>query len=107
MKVITLCGSTKFKDAFREMEKKLTLQGHAAISLGFFEQSEGVAITPEQEAMFEKIHLRKIDLADEIFVIDVDGYVGKSTANEIHYAKSRGKAVNYYSQIETNSLSHS
>ncbi|PYZ96517.1 hypothetical protein CR205_12435 [Alteribacter lacisalsi] len=97
MKVITLCGSTKFKNTFREMEKKLTLEGHAVISLGFFEQSEGIEITPEQEAMFEKIHRRKIDIADEIYVIDVDRYIGKSTAAEIEYAQNQGKAVHYYS----------
>jgi hypothetical protein len=98
MRVITLCGSTKFKKQFREAETAITLSGNIVISVGFFEQSEGITITEEQEKLFEKIHLRKIDMADEILVIDVNGYIGKSTRNEIEYARSKGKKVNFYSQ---------
>ncbi len=97
MKVITLCGSTKFKKQFREAEASLTLQGHIVISLGFFEQSEGIKITQEQEKFFEDMHYRKIDMSDEIFVIDVDGYIGNSTNKEIEYAKKTGKIIRYYS----------
>jgi hypothetical protein len=98
MKVITLCGSTKFKKQFREAEAAMTLSGNIVISVGFFEQSEGITITEEQEKMFEQIHLRKIDMADEILVIDVNGYIGHSTRKEIDYAKSKGMQVNYYSE---------
>ncbi|WP_307190260.1 hypothetical protein [Geomicrobium sp. JCM 19039] len=73
MKVITLCGSTKFKEQFEQAERALTLEGHAVISVGFFEQSEGIEITDEQVQMFGQIHFKKIDLADEIFVIDPGG----------------------------------
>lgn len=105
MKVITLCGSTKFKDQFEKANAYLTLQGNAVISLGFFEQSEGIEITKEQEELFAKIHLKKIDLADEIFIIDVGGYIGSSTRNEIEYATKAGKPVRYYSQSELELLS--
>lgn len=98
MRVITLCGSTKFKKQFRETEAQLTLQGNIVISLGIFGQSEGVTITAEQERLFEKLHYRRIDMSDEIFVIDVDGYIGNSTRREIEYAKDRGKVVRYYSE---------
>lgn len=97
MKVITLCGSTKFKEQFEKANAYLTLQGHVVISLAFFEQSEGIEITPEQAELFANIHFKKIDLADEIFVIDVNGYIGSSTRQEIEYAKQAGKAVRYYS----------
>lgn len=100
MKVITLCGSTKFKKQFEEVNAKLTLQGHVVISLGFFEQSEGIKIRPEQAALFESIHYKKIDLADEIFVIDVDNYIGESTQKEIEYAKRKGKGIFYYSSCD-------
>jgi hypothetical protein len=100
MKIITLCGSTKLKTEFEKSNAYLTLQGNVVLSLGFFEQSEGIEITQEQEELFERIHLRKIDLADEIFVIDVNGYIGKSTRNEIEYAQHNGKIVRYYSQSE-------
>lgn len=99
MRVITLCGSTRFKKQFREMEATLTLQGNIVISVGFFEQSEGIAVTSEQEALFEKIHAKKIDMADEIVVIDVGGYIGSSTSKEIAYAKQLGKPIRYYSMI--------
>lgn len=100
LKVITLCGSTKFKDQFERANAHLTLQGNVVISLGFFEQSEGIEITREQEELFERIHLRKIDLADEIFVIDVNGYIGSSTRKEIDYATYVGKTVRYLSDSE-------
>lgn len=100
MQVITLCGSTKFKKQFREMEATLTLQGNIVLSLGFFEQSEGIKITEEQEKLFEKIHFHKIDMSDEIFVIDFNGYIGNSTRKEIEYASSKGKVIRYYSGIK-------
>ncbi|MEH7300912.1 hypothetical protein [Neobacillus drentensis] len=100
MKVITLCGSTKFKEQFEKANAYLTLQGNVVISLGFFEQSEGIEITKEQEELFATIHFRKIDLADEIFIIDVNGYIGSSTRKEIDYASNAGKPVRYYSQSE-------
>lgn len=102
MKIITLCGSTKFKKQFEEANAYLTLQGNIVISLGFFEQSEGIEITQEQAKLFEKIHYEKINMADEIFVIDVNRYIGNSTRNEIEYAKQRGKAIHYYSKSSLN-----
>ena len=100
MKVITLCGSTKFKKQFEDANAFLTLQGNVVLSVAFFEQSEGMHITPEQARLFGEIHFRKIDLSDEILVIDVEGYIGESTKKEIEYAKERKKSVTYYSQSE-------
>ena len=98
MKIITLCGSTKFKEQFEKANAYLTCQGHIVISLGFFEQSEGTQITHEQAESFEKIHIEKINMSDEIFVIDVKGYIGESTKKEIDYAKRTGKSIRYYSK---------
>lgn len=100
MKVITLCGSTKLKKQFEQVNRYLTLQGNIVISLAFFEQSEGIEITTEQAELFAKIHLRKIEMSDEIFVIDVDGYIGSSTKNEIEYAIENGKTIRYFSKSE-------
>ncbi|GAK08493.1 hypothetical protein [Geomicrobium sp. JCM 19038] len=99
IKVITLCGSTKFKQQFDHANAMLTLEGHAVISVGFFEQCEGIEISNDQLRMLEEILLRKIDLADEVMVIDPTGYIGDSTSNEITYAKQSGKKVTYYSQM--------
>ena len=102
-KVITLCGSTRFKDEFMKVQKDLTLKGNIVISVGLFSHSgddevwenmdEGI-LTKTKEMLVD-MHKRKIDIADEIFVINVDGYIGDSTKSEIEYAIKTGKKVNY------------
>jgi hypothetical protein len=95
-KIITLCGSTKFKDVFIQTEKWLTLQGNIVISVGLFGHSGDDEVwTDNTKEMLDDMHKRKIDMSDEIFVINVDGYIGESTKSEIKYAKKRGKKVNY------------
>lgn len=94
-KVITLCGSTKFKTQFIEQQRKLTLEGNIVISVGMFGHADNEPITEDIKTMLDEMHFRKIDLADEIFVINIGGYIGFSTNREIEYAKSTGKVVNY------------
>lgn len=105
-KVITLCGSTRFKKEFMEAQKMLTLKGNIVISVGLFghsgdsevwENMDEGTLTKTKE-MLDDMHKRKIDMADEIFVINVDGYIGESTKSEIEYAKKTGKKVNYLEQ---------
>ena len=93
-KVITLCGSTKFKEEFMKIQKQLTLEGNIVISVGLFGHS-GDEITDKEKIMLDDMHKRKIDMADEIFVINVDNYIGSSTKSEIEYAKSHNKAIRY------------
>ena len=93
-KVITLCGSTRFKDEFMKVQKELTLKGYIVISVGCFGHS-GDIFTDEEKIMLDDMHKRKIDMADEIYVINVGGYIGDSTESEIEYAKQCGKRVNY------------
>lgn len=92
--VITLCGSTRFKDEFMAVQKKLTLEGNIVISLGVFAHS-GDIISNEEKIMLDEMHKRKIDMSDEIFVINVDGYIGDSTRSEIEYAKLCGKKIRF------------
>ncbi len=102
-KVITLCGATRFKDEFLKAQKDLSLQGNIVISVGLFGHSgdqevwenmdEGTRTKTKE--MLDDMHKRKIDMADEIFVINVGGYIGESTKSEIEYAKKNGKKVNY------------
>jgi hypothetical protein len=95
-KIVTLCGSTRFKEEFMEAQKRLTLAGCIVISVGLFGHSGDDEVwTPGTKQMLDDMHLRKIDLADEIYVINVDGYIGESTRREIAYATSKGKKVNY------------
>lgn len=97
-KVITLCGSTRFKDEFLQAQKQLTLKGNIVISVGLFGHADGEfgdVITPEIKVMLDDIHKRKIDMSDEIYVINKNGYIGESTKSEIEYAMKMGKMVNY------------
>ncbi|MDD2292868.1 MAG: hypothetical protein PHD07_01495 [Bacteroidales bacterium] len=95
-KVITLCGSTRFKEQFIREQKRLTLEGNIVISVGLFGHSgDSEVFTEGVKTMLDDMHKRKIDMADEIFVINVDGYIGSSTRSEIEYATATGKKVNY------------
>ena len=100
-KVITLCGSTRFKDAFLQEQKRLTLEGNIVLSVGLFGHSGDDEVWTEgTKAMLDDMHKRKIDMADEIFVINVDGYIGESTRSEIAYATSTGKVVRYLEETK-------
>ena len=93
-KVITLCGSTRFKEDFERINKELTLAGNIVISVGAFGHS-GDTFTEEQKIMLDDIHKRKIDMADAIYVINKGGYIGSSTRSEIQYALRTGKQIIY------------
>ncbi len=100
-KIITLCGSTRFKEQFLEVQKRLTLDGCIVISVGLFGHSGDEDVwKPGVKEMLDEMHLRKIDLADEIFVINVGSYIGESTRREIAYAIKTGKKVNYLEPIQ-------
>ncbi|MBD5136801.1 MAG: hypothetical protein HDT39_12690 [Lachnospiraceae bacterium] len=101
--VVTLCGSTKFKNEFIEAQKKLTLDGYIVISVGLFGHSGDEEVWENMDEgtlsktkeMLDDMHKRKIDMADEIFVINVGDYIGDSTKSEIAYAKAHGMPVHY------------
>ena len=103
-KVVTLCGSTRFKEQFMEAQKRLTLAGYIVISVGLFghagdqEVWDGMdeGTLSKTKEMLDDMHKRKIDMADEIYVINVGGYIGDSTRSEIRYAEEHGKPVRYY-----------
>ena len=95
-KVITLCGSTKFKDDFFREQKRLSLEGNIVISVGMFGHSGDNEVWSEGiKEMLDDMHKRKIDMADEIFVINKNGYIGSSTKSEIEYAIKTNKIVKY------------
>lgn len=106
-KIVTLCGSTRFKREFLEVQKRLTLEGNIVISVGLFSHSEDNKVWENMDEgtltktknMLDDMHKRKIDMSDEIFVINVGGYIGESTKSEIEYAKKTGKKINYLEKI--------
>jgi hypothetical protein len=98
--VVTLCGSTRFKDEFIAVNRALTLEGKIVISVGMFGHEDSIFTDKNMDTepikhALDELHKRKIDLADEIFVINVGGYIGKSTESEIAYALRNHKRVIY------------
>lgn len=108
-KIVTLCGSTKFKKEFLEIQKKLTLLGYIVISVGLFGHSGDNEVWENMDegtltktkSMLDDMHKRKIDLSDMIYVINVGGYIGESTRSEIEYAICTGKEVHYLESVNT------
>ena len=93
-KTITLCGSTRFKDDYIRVQKELTLAGNIVISVGLFgHQGDDEVWEDGVKEMLDDMHLAKIDMADEIFVINPGGYIGASTKREIAYASAKGKKI--------------
>ena len=97
-KVVCLCGSTRFKDAFEAANARETLAGRIVLSVGVYGHADHVEFTEDQKNRLDRLHLQKIDMSDEILVIDVDRYIGKSTRSEIAYAAMNGKNIRYLSE---------
>ena len=92
--VVCLCGSTRFKDKFFEVARDLTLQGKIVLMPLVFGHA-GDNITDEEKENLDKLQFGKINMADSIFIINVDGYIGESTQKEIEYAQLIGKPIEY------------
>lgn len=89
--IVCLCGSLRFAEQMRAVNRDLTFAGVIVLAPG--EAGAGEAITPEQKAALDALHLRKIDLADRILVVNPGGYIGESTRREIAYAEAAGTPV--------------
>lgn len=96
--VVTLCGSTRFKDIYIKATRDETLAGRIVISVGLFGREEGLEQDGPIKAKLDELHLRKIDICDEILVLNVDGYIGSSTAAEITYAMKHGKTIRFLNE---------
>jgi hypothetical protein len=100
--VVCLCGSTRFKTAFDTAYYAETMAGRIVHSVGFFVHSkhgESIGCTSEQKVALGELHKRKIDLSDEILVLNVGGYIGESTRSEIAYAMVHGKVIKYLEAV--------
>jgi hypothetical protein len=87
--IVCLCGSTRFPDAFRKANLDETLAGKIVLSVGGFchtDKPAGEVITKQQKIKLDLLHMQKIDLADEVYILNVGGYIGESTARELAYA---------------------
>lgn len=100
MKVITLCGSIKFKNEFIKVQEKLTLEGNIVLIPAFLNSIKKEKIDLEIKKMLDEMHREKIDMSNEIYVINCGGYIGESTKAEIKYAKAKGKKISYLENIK-------
>ena len=96
--VVCLCGSTRFRAEIVEANRLLTLEGHIVLAPGVFGH-DGDPITDDEKAKLDALHLRKIDMAEQVIVIAPGGYIGESTRREIVYAESTGKPVIIWNRI--------
>ena len=99
-KIITLCGSIKFKDEFMKVQEKLTLDGNIVLTPNFFKIIKKEDIDEKTKKMLDEMHKQNIDMSDEIYVINVGGYIGESTKLEIEYAKEKGKRISYLENMK-------
>jgi len=100
--IVCLCGSTRFMEAFFDAGWKFTLEGQIVLSVGVCKHAEhhgGEALGQDVADKLDELHLRKIDLADSVFVLNVGGYIGDSTRKEIEYAVSKDKPIRYLESI--------
>ncbi len=94
--IVCLCGSTRFSDAFQKANFDETLAGRIVLTIGCDMRSdEAHGLTSQDKQRLDELHKRKIDLADEILVLNVGGYVGVSTASEIGYARAHDKHIRW------------
>ena len=104
--VVCLCGSTRFYNTFQEANFRETMAGKIVLSVGFYPHAEWancqhgeiVGITKAEKLKLDELHKRKIDLANEILVLNVGGYIGESTRSEITYAQRHGKKIRYWEE---------
>jgi hypothetical protein len=93
--IVCLCGSTRFREAYEKAQKEETLAGKIVLTVGLFGHAEALDMEGPTKKMLDELHLRKIDLADEILVLNVGGYIGESTRNEITYARLASKKIRW------------
>ncbi len=99
MKVITVCGSLKFQKEMMEIAEKMELAGNVVITPIYSTRNHKDDYTNEEFAMLDAMHKKKIELSEAILVVNVGGYIGSGTSNEIEFAKSLGKEIIYYTDL--------
>lgn len=97
--IICLCGSTRFKRDFEEVNEKFTLEGYIVLAPGVFvndpARDSRRRVRQEDKSRLDFLHLRKIDISDFVYVVNPGGYVGESTFLEVKYAIRNGKPVRW------------
>jgi hypothetical protein len=92
MKVVTICGSMRFEKEMMEISRELEMKDICVLQCiyGFKNLSE------EEISKLARLHYKKIDISDGIYVVNIGGYIGESVKKEIAYAKEHGKEIIYH-----------
>lgn len=96
--IITICGSTRFKDEMLQVAEQLTLQDHIVLMPNVFHHSDDFELSTEDKIKLDNLHKQKIDMSDGIFVVNVNGYIGESTFSEIDWAQRHKKTIWFLEQ---------
>ncbi len=99
--IVCLCGSARFMEQFQKSNLEETMAGRIVLSIGAGSRSDDAAVLGEQKISHDELHKRKIDLCDEILVLNCFGYIGKSTRSEIDYAKKMQKRIRYLEPLKS------
>lgn len=99
MKIVTLCGSLRFKEEMMKIAEKIALNGSCVLTLTY-PTLENTERTEEQMLKLKEEHFKRIELSDAILVVNINNYIGNSTNLEIEYAKSLGKEIIYYTDLK-------
>lgn len=106
-KIVCYCGSLRVaKEAFQKAEYESVLNGEIALlpCCTFVDIQRQYGAESNYKQIADELHKRKIDLSDEVFILNVGGYIGESTRNEIQYAEEIGKPIKYLEPIRIDSL---
>ena len=101
MKIVTICGSMRFEEQMKKIAFDLETKGDMCVIQCVYDINKELIDKPTVEKL-NRIHMKKIDISEAIFVVDIDGYIGEQVKNEIKYAKSMGKEIIYYSAYTKN-----
>lgn len=99
--IVCLCGSTRFMDTFHEANRRLSLDGKIVLTVAIVTYdgaTDPQRSDPDQKRRLDELHLRKIDLAYEVLILNVDGYIGDSTRRELAYAVAAGKPIRWWDE---------
>jgi hypothetical protein len=94
-KIVAIIGSSKFKEAHLGIAQRETLRGNVVLLTGFWHHKDMVPISDEQKARLDELTLFKVKMADEVIVVNTNGYIGQSTKTAIEFAESVRKPVSY------------
>ena len=98
--VVCLCGSTRFMETFHEAARRESLKGKIVLTISdittYNKATDPQLFNHGLKKMLDELHLRKIDIADEVLILNVGGYIGESTRNELNYARKLGKVIYYW-----------